>query len=286
QLELNDRFRAKGLTALLGMGAAPGITNILSRYACDRLDTVREIHTRVGSMDNTRYEPKPALAVAYSLKTILEEFSYPPAVFTKGEFKFVEAMSGAIPHKFPAPIGVRKPMYTIHSEVATLPLTYGPKGCKECSFKIAFDQEFTDKVRFLRDLGMASHDDVPVPGGKVKPVDVVNYVAMRQPPTKQVGKLKQYEVVRAVVKGIAKGRKVTYIVDCHTAGMPAWGVGLDIDTGTPPAVAAQMIAAGEITARGAIPAEVAVEPEAFFKRLKVRKMKMTAQKKSGWGLKV
>src|SRR6185312_15149285 len=113
---------------------------------------------------------KPALAVAYSLKTILEEFSFEPAVFTKGDFKFVPAMSGAVPHKFPPPIGLRRPMYTIHSEVATLPLTYAPKGVKEVSFKIAFDEEFTDKVRFLRDLGMASHADIVVPGGWVKPI--------------------------------------------------------------------------------------------------------------------
>jgi lysine 6-dehydrogenase len=284
QLELHDRFKAIGRTALLGMGAAPGITNILSRYGADRLDEVTEIHTRVASMDQTKYVPIPALAVSYSLQTILEEFSFEPAVFTKGKFTFVKPMSGDNPHRFPNPIGLRKPMYTIHSEVATLPLTFASKGVKEVSFKIAFDPEFTDRVRFLRDLGLGSHDPIEVQGGKVRPIDVVNKIAMNQPPVKQVGKLKQYEVVRSIVKGKSKGKKVTWIVDCHTAGMPEWGVGLDIDTGSPPAVAAQMLAAGEITETGAIPAEVAVPPEAFFKRLKRRKMTMKATKKSGWGL--
>jgi len=289
QLKLDKRFKAAGLTAVPGMGAAPGITNILAHWGAERLDRVFEIHTRVGSMDKTRYEPKPALAVSYSLKTILEEFSLRPAVFTKGRFTFVDPMSGDVPHRFPAPIGLRRPMHTLHSEVATLPLSFKAKGVREVSFKIAFDPEFLDRVRFLRDLGLASHEPVEVPspdgGGSVRvaPVDVANKVAMSQPAARQVGPLRQYEVVRAIVKGIRGGRKLTWVLDCHTAGMPAWGIGLDIDTGSPPAVAAQMLAAGEISQRGVLPPEIAVPPEAFFKRLKKRGMTVKASKKAGWG---
>jgi saccharopine dehydrogenase (NAD+, L-lysine-forming) len=282
QLEVDGRFRAAGRTAILGMGAAPGIANLLARHGTERLDEVREIHLRVGGMDQTRYQGAPALAVSYSLKTILEEFSMRPAVFTKGEFAFVEPMSGARPHRFPAPIGLRHPMFTIHSEVATLPLSYRDRGIQEVSFKIAFDPEFVDRVRFLRDLGMASHDLVEVGGVQVRPVDVVNKVAMSQKPARQVGRLKQYEVVRAIVKGTAKGKKVTWVVDLHTRGMPEWGIGLDVDTGSPPAVAAQMLAAGEITLTGAVPPELAVPCQPFFRRLRTRKMRLTATRKAGW----
>ena len=137
-----------------------------------------------------------------------------PAVFTRGEFTFVEPMSGAKPHRFPPPVGLRRPMYTIHSEVATLPLSYRDRGVREVSFKIAFDPEFIDRVRFLRDLGMASHELIDVAGVKVRPVDVVNKVAMSQPPARQVGKLKQYEVVRAIVKGTGQGQ------EGHLGGRP------------------------------------------------------------------
>lgn len=288
QLALHERFKAIGRTALLGMGAAPGITNLLSRWGAERLDTVREIHTRVGSMDKTVYRPRPALAISYSLKTILEEFSMQPAVYTKGRFVFVEPMSGAAPHRFPRPVGVRRPMYTIHSEVATLPLSFKEKGVREVSFKIAFDPEFVDRVRHLRDLGLASHEpvEVPAPSGsgsvRVAPVDVVNKVAMSQPVPKQIGPSRQYEVVRAIVKGTKAGKKVTWVMDCHTAGMPSWGIGLDIDTGSPPAVAAQMLAANEITEIGALPPELAVPPEPFFRRLAKRGMTVKVSREPGW----
>jgi len=283
QLELDARFKAAGRVALLGMGAAPGITNLLARHGAEQLDEVREIHCRVGGMDATRYRPQQALPVAYSLKTILEEFSMEPAVFTKGEFAFVTPMSGALPHRFPPPVGLRRPMYTIHSEVATLPLSYAARGVREVSFKIAFDPDFLQKVRFLRDLGLASHQPIDLTGTRVRPIDVVDRVAMSQPPARQVGKLKQYEVVRSIVKGTSQGKKVTWVVDLHTRGMPAWGIGLDIDTGSPPAIAAQMLAAGEITVTGAVPPEVAVPCAPFFERLKRRKMKVVATRKAGWG---
>ena len=282
QLELDGRFRAAGRAALLGMGAAPGITNVLARAGAERLDEVREIHCRVGGRDDTRYRPQQALPVAYSLKTILEEFSMEPAVFTRGRLAFVPPMSGDAPHRFPPPIGLRRPMYTIHSEVATLPASYAHQGVREVSFKIAFDPDFVAKVRFLRDLGLASHEPIDLTGVKVRPIDVVDRVAMSQPAARQVGPLRQHEVVRAVVKGSAGGRKVTWVMDCHTQGMPEWGVGLDIDTGAPPAVAVQMLAAGEIEATGAVAAEVAVPSEPFFRRLARRRMRVVATRRAGW----
>lgn len=286
QLELFERFLENDLTALIGMGAAPGITNVLSRHLADQLDTMKELHLRVGGVDNSRYDGKMALPVSYSIKTILEEFSFQPAVFTKGEIKFVEPMSGDKPHRFPPPIGVQKPMYTIHSEVATLPNSFRDKGVKEVSFKIAFDPEFLDRVKFIRDVGLASDEPVEVGGQKVAPIDLVNKVVMAQKRPKRIGKMKQYEVVRAIAKGTQGKKKVTLIADCHTTGMPAWDIGLDIDTGSPPSIVAQMLAKGELTERGVLPAEIAVPVKPFFKELKKRRMKVVVTKKSGWSFPV
>jgi saccharopine dehydrogenase-like NADP-dependent oxidoreductase len=65
--------------------------------------------------------------------------------------------------------------------------------------------------------------------------------------------------------------------------MPGCDIGLDIDTGSPPAVAAQMLAAGEITVTGAVPPEMAVPCAPFFQRLELRKMEVVAARKAGWG---
>jgi saccharopine dehydrogenase-like NADP-dependent oxidoreductase len=45
---LHQEFMAIGKTALAGCGFAPGMTNLLTRYACDQMDRVERIVIRVG----------------------------------------------------------------------------------------------------------------------------------------------------------------------------------------------------------------------------------------------
>ena len=144
QLKLDRRFRDAGLLALVGIGAAPGIVNVLARAAADEMDRVDEIHILVGGADRTPGRDPGVLAASYSIQTILDEASLPAAVFTGGRFAFVEPMSDPWPVRFPAPIGLRHPARTLHSEVATLPLSFRAKGIREVSFRIAFPDVLAD----------------------------------------------------------------------------------------------------------------------------------------------
>jgi hypothetical protein len=258
------------------------------------LDTVagrvRVSVRRGGSQASTRvvgvsYANVPALPISYSLQTIMEEFSMEPAVYTKGKLTFVAPMSGQIPMRFPPPIGAQRPMHTIHSEVATLPTSFVKKGLREVSFKIAFDPAFLEKIRFLRDLGLASAEPIYVGETKVSPIQVLNKVAMLQKPARRIGKLKQYEIVRTILKGTKGRQKVTVVLDCHTAGLPKWRLGSDVNTGCPPAVVARMIAGGQVKGTGVVPPEQIVPPRLFFEHLKLRGFQLRISRKSGWGMK-
>jgi len=284
QLPLDPKFREIGRLAILGMGAAPGITNLLARAGADQLDTVREIHCRVAGADQTRYKELPALPLSYSLRTIIEEFSLDPAVFSKDKLGFLSPLSGQIPMKFPRPVGVQLPMHTIHSEVATLPFSFSQKGVKEVSFKIAFDPIFLQKVKFLKDLGLTSRAPITIDGAKIAPLDLLSKVAAAQTPPTRIGKLRQHEVVRTIVKGTKNGRKLTLILDCYTQGNAKWNLGSDINTGCPPAIVARMIAAGEIVGSGVAAPEEIVPPTEFFRHLKRRGFRLTITKIPGWSL--
>jgi len=61
--------------------------------------------------------------------------------------------------------------------------------------------------------------------------------------------------------------------------MPAWDVGVDIDTGAPPSIVAQMLVSGEITARGVLPPEQAVPASSFFRALAGRRMRVVRRRK-------
>ena len=283
QLKLHGAFRRAGLLAVLGIGAAPGIVNLLARSAADAMDTVSEIHIQVAGVDRTPGRVATPLGTSYSIQTVLDESTLPAAVFTKGRFRFVEPMSGALPVRFPEPVGLHHPSYTLHSEVATLPLTYAKKGIQEVSFRIAFDPDLEEKLRFLRLLGLSSSEPMQLGGAgrrkavRVVPRELLLALIKKLPPPPAAGPPAEYEVLRAVVRGTRAGQAVEETVDCHVPGIPAWGLGLDVDTGCPPSIVAQLLARGELAARGALPPERAIEPQPFFRELAARGMTVHRQ---------
>ena len=107
QLELNDRFKEKGLLAVLGMGAAPGMTNVMAAYAASDLDLVESIDMYVAGVDFLRHE-HPCLP-PYALETILDEYALEPMVFEGGKFQAKPPMSGELSLDMPAQSDPSKP---------------------------------------------------------------------------------------------------------------------------------------------------------------------------------
>jgi saccharopine dehydrogenase (NAD+, L-lysine-forming) len=254
QLAQHAAWKRAERLALLGMGAAPGVTNVLARSIADELEEVREIHVIVAGLDPPPHgDPAGGLGASYSLQTILEESTEPAALFTRGDLCFVEPMSGAIEVDFPAPVGRKRPVLTLHSELATLPQTYRRKGVREVSFRIAFAEDLERKLRFLRGIGASSPEALSLRkgGATVIPRDVL-VAAMKRlpPPPPPKTPPPEHEILRVVVRGVREGRWVEEIADCHCAGIPAWGVGSDADTGCPPSIAVQLLARGEIQSEG------------------------------------
>jgi len=64
------------------------------------------------------------------------------------------------------------------------------------------------------------------------------------------------------------------VLDCHTAGIAAWGIGIDVDTVRPPSIAMQLLLAGAIVARGVLPPEQAIPVAPFFAALEKRGMRI------------
>ncbi|MEK7800020.1 MAG: saccharopine dehydrogenase NADP-binding domain-containing protein, partial [Acidobacteriota bacterium] len=122
QLEMHGDFRKAGLLAVLGLGSCPGIANVQARAVADTLDTVESVRIYNGATPDMG----DSLAWAYSIQTIFDEITQPPMVFRAGRFQETAALGEEELYRFQDPIGVSKVHLSLHSEVATLPLTYGP----------------------------------------------------------------------------------------------------------------------------------------------------------------
>ena len=279
QMTRDAAFRRAGLLAICGIGSAPGIVNVMARDAADRLDRVTEIHIAVGTHDGTPTRGTALLETSYSIETVLDEASQPAALFTNGRLRFVEPLSRPEPVRFPAPVGLQHPACTLHSELATLPVSFRANGIREVSFRIAFPGNLAERLRLLHALGLTSRDSIVVRGRKVVPRDVLLALRARAPRTVRAGARDEYEVLRVTVRGRRGGRLVEETLDCHVPGMPAWDVGVDIDTGAPPSIVAQMLVAGAIDARGVRPPERAVPPAPFFRELTRRGMRISRRRR-------
>jgi saccharopine dehydrogenase-like NADP-dependent oxidoreductase len=272
QLRQHAAWKRADRLALVGIGAAPGIVNVLARSAADTMDVVREIHVAVAAVDRTRGRPRSPFGVSYSVRTLFEEASQPAAVFSGGHLRFEPPISGAAEIRFPAPVGWQSPALTLHSEVATLPGSYRTKGIRECTFRIAFPPETVERLAFLRDLGLLSTTPIRVGSAMIAPREWLAAVVERGAPAPWRGVPDEYEILRVVVRGRRNRTGVEETIDCHVRGNRAWRVGIDIDTGCPPSIAMQMLARGEITARGVVAPERAIPAAPFFRELHRRGM--------------
>ncbi len=262
QWELHERFREAGLTAVMGIGSAPGITNVLARLGADRLDdgSVRSIDLVDGSVDLSA--TGGGFAVPYSAETILDEFTLPAIVYEDGETREVPAGSGVVDWAFPEPIGTQPAMYTLHSEPGTLPRTI--RGVRDVRWRLALPRPIHEGFAFLVEVGLASRDPVMTSNGPVVPREVL--VAALERLDAGNGEPMDREVIDVRVTGTSNGAPATYRSLASfrptSEGLSAGAFG----TAIPMAVTARWLAEGRVPA-GVHPPETAFDPEPFVAEL-------------------
>jgi lysine 6-dehydrogenase len=268
QVELDDEFKRAGVTAVIAMGGAPGVTNVLARYGAERLDTVEEVQALCGNVDATDWSGYEGWVAPYSLETLCDEFSVPAPQFIDGQWREdIVGGSGQELIDFGEPAGLLSAHHTIHSEPFTFWHTWKDGGLRSATFKLALPGGFTEQMRFLARIGMTRTDEVEIGGGKLRPRDMLLRVVGEVPkPTTVVPDDTDY--LLAVVRGLKDGRRVEWRVRAAVPAHKGYGAGGgDVDTGIPPAVVAKMMAGGQIAGPGVFVPEQIVPTDAFFAEL-------------------
>src|SRR6266487_4541313 len=255
---------AAGITAIVGMGGTPGITNLLARAAVDKLERVDSIRVQLGCSDAT---PSTAPLVApYSIRTILDEFTKEPQVFQDGTWYPQRPLSGQEEMIFPEPVGRASAVYSLHSECVTFPVSFREKGIRHVSFKIAFPGDFMTKLKFLVDLGLGSTEPITVNGVAISPREVLIRL-LEAFPAEEV-EPQDCDVLRIVATGTVSNQQLEITNQIVVLHYRRWGISAGaLDTGTPLAIAGRMLANGEITRRGVFGPEMCVPTAPFFREL-------------------
>src|SRR5271163_190260 len=116
QFRFHKRFVAKNRAALVCVGAAPGLTNLLAKRASELLDSVDSIQIRLFESTESKdpistWSPEAAYDAAISL----------PRVYRAGHFKFAKRFDEREKFRFPPPMGETPVYLAAQDEVCMLP---------------------------------------------------------------------------------------------------------------------------------------------------------------------
>lgn len=147
QYALDEAFAERGLLALPGCGAGPGITNVMAVRAARDLDEVKVIRCASAQLD----EAGPSLPC--SREVLLDELREPPMIVRGGQHVPVEPRSPGGEVAFPGPIGPRDTLFTAGSEALMLGETLG---ATDVHVRVGLDPEVVAALDSERDLPPAS----------------------------------------------------------------------------------------------------------------------------------
>jgi lysine 6-dehydrogenase len=243
QLDLHEEFERAGLIAVLGMGSSPGKTNVMAAHAARALgtDKLETVHVAAGGRD---LDPPDGESFPYALQTLIDELTMRPIVIRGAQPVEVEPLSPGGTVRFAEPIGDGDTIHTIHSEMRTFPASFG---CREGSFRLSLAPALLERLRELVGADEAERAEA---------------AAQALPPSANT-------VSSHVVEASAGGHSVR--VTSFTPPREEWGLGGGIvSTAAPAAAAVRLLARGAVEARGALPPEQCIDPDALFPELERR----------------
>jgi lysine 6-dehydrogenase len=242
QLALSPRFESQGLLALLGIGSAPGKTNLLAARATAQLwGEPVSISVAAAGQD---LSPPPGLSFPYALRTLLDELTMPPMALINGKPEELEPMQAGPTIDFGEPIGEAETIFTLHSEV----LTFGESfGAKYVTFALSLSDEVLEHLQVL--VGASEER-------------IADAARSASPPSDRTVSVHLVEVV---------GEDATLRARSVTGPVEGWGIGGGVcSTATPAAAAVRLLARGRITKVGAMPPERCIDPDEMFAELEGR----------------
>jgi lysine 6-dehydrogenase len=242
QLRLSGEFEQRGKLALLGMGSAPGKTNLLAQRAVRELPgNPISISVLAGGRD---LKPTGELSFPYALQTLLDEITMPPMAIINGRPEEMRPLQDGPRADFGDPIGEADTIFTLHSEV----LTFGDSfGAPNVTFALSLPPLVLES---LKELSGASEERI------------AEVARSASPPSANTVSIHIVDVT---------GPDTTIRARSVTPPNEEWGLGGGIvSTATPAAAAVRLLARGSITRRGALPPESCIDPDEMFAELEGR----------------
>jgi saccharopine dehydrogenase (NAD+, L-lysine forming) len=252
-LNMDAQARSAGITALIGMGNSPGVTNIIAKLVStsflDETDSIDIFHAHGG-------EPVEGEGV---IGHRFHCMSIDIPMFLDGKLthvKYFREDGIALRETFDFPVLGKVPLYPYpHPEQVTIPNYIKTKRVTNKGSVIP--NEYYNLTRDLCGLGLANRDPVMVKGQPVVPAEFAMAFIIRE--RERILKETAFGTQRGCASVVVKGKKGGVYLE-YRVHMASKSQALGEGTGIPAAMGAILMHQGKVQGPGVLPPEACVDP--------------------------
>ncbi len=265
QWAYRERFQKAGLTALLGSGFDPGVTNVFCAYAQKHLfDTIETIDIMDANAGDHGYK----FATNFNPEINIREITQRGRYWEKGEWKETDPLSVKWVYDYPG-IGPKDSYLLYHEELESLALNI--KGLKRIRFFMTFSENYLTHLRVLENVGLTRIDPIDFQGHQIVPIQFLK--ALLPDPASLGPRTKGKTCIGCEITGMKDGkpRKVFIynVCDHQACYAEVKSQAISYTTGVPAAIGGAMIATGQWSRPGVWNMEE-MNPDPFMAELNLR----------------
>ncbi|MFM7274101.1 MAG: saccharopine dehydrogenase family protein [Gammaproteobacteria bacterium] len=263
QWAYQERFREKGLMALLGSGFDPGVTNVFTAWLHKHeFDTIEELDI----IDANAGNHGQPFATNFNPEINIREVTARGRYWENGAWRETDPLSVKQPFDFPQGIGPMNIYLMYHEELESI-VKHFP-GLRRARFWITFSENYLNHLKVLQNVGMTRIDPVMYNGQEVIPLQFLKAVL---PDPSSLGPLtKGRTCIGCLARGTKDGKpKVVYvynICDHEACFREVQSQAISYTTGVPAMIGAKMMLTGAWRGAGVFNMEQ-LDPDPFMDAL-------------------
>jgi saccharopine dehydrogenase (NAD+, L-lysine-forming) len=266
QWAYQEKFKEKGLMALLGCGFDPGVTNIFCSYAQKHLfDTIESIDI----LDCNAGDHGHPFATNFNPEINIREVTQVVRHWRNGEWIETPPIleDDCVHFSFDYPVAGPKESYLLyHEEMESL--VKHINGLKRIRFWMTFGQPYLTHLKVLENVGMTRIDEVEFEGQKIIPIRFLK--ALLPDPGSLGSNYSGKTVIGCILKGKKDGKEVQKYIynvcDHAEAFKEVQSQAVSYTTGVPAMIGAMMMVKGIWKQEGVYNVEQ-LDPDLFMEEL-------------------
>ncbi|WP_421847293.1 saccharopine dehydrogenase family protein [Novosphingobium sp.] len=240
QWAYQERFKAAGLTALLGSGFDPGVTSVFATWLKKhKLDTIRTLDI----LDCNGGDHGQPFATNFNPEINIREITAPARRWEKGEWVETPALTIRQTFDFEA-VGPKNMYLMYHEELESL--AHHLPEIERIRFWMTFGDAYITHLTVLQNVGMTRIDPVMYEGKEIVPLQFLKAV-LPEPASLGAltkGKTNIGDIATGLKDGVEKTFYIYNICDHEEAYAETGNQAISYTTGVPAMIGAAMLVTG------------------------------------------